>query len=186
MSPGFTPRPLLSVLPLGVAPYTILVRRRVAGVHAPAFVERTMASRLRRSRNSAKVSPGFTPRPLLSGLGGEVRDRVEVPTRVAGVHAPAFVERMSILSDCRKSQTLRVSPGFTPRPLLSEGQRGHAWVQYSVGVSPGFTPRPLLSEPRPDQWRVRGTSSNGVAGVHAPAFVERQNRPREYENVGCL
>ena len=61
-----------------------------------------------------------------------------------------------------------VSPGFTPRPSLSaprvEGDKG---VQ---AVSPGFTPRPSLSAA--DGAHV-GLPPESVAGVHAPAFVER-------------
>ena len=41
-----------------------------------------------------------------------------------------------------------------------------------MGVSPGFTPRPSLSEERLlDRIGLGG----GVAGVHAPAFVERMD-----------
>ena len=61
-----------------------------------------------------------------------------------------------------------VSPGFTPRPWLSEHDRARRAV--SVDVSPGFTPRPWLSAPAappPQEDPVR------VAGVHAPALVER-------------
>ena len=38
------------------------------------------------------VSPGFTPRPSLSGVARDP-DLRRVQPRVAGVHAPAFVER---------------------------------------------------------------------------------------------
>ena len=37
-------------------------------------------------------------------------------------------------------------------------------------VSPGFTPRPSLSAPHPG---VSPSNGRCVAGVHAPAFVER-------------
>ena len=38
---------------------------RVAGVHAPAFVERRSSGPI---RAAGRVSPGFTPRPSLSVL----------------------------------------------------------------------------------------------------------------------
>ena len=65
----------------------------VAGVHAPAFVERPGSGAWRPYRDG--VSPGFTPRPSLSGpLGKTLGAGVMTSFRgVAGVHAPAFVER---------------------------------------------------------------------------------------------
>ena len=63
MSPGFTPRPSLSERRIRPGDSA---RGSVAGVHAPAFVER--ATRPRNSTASARVSPGFTPRPSLSVL----------------------------------------------------------------------------------------------------------------------
>ena len=66
VSPGFTPRPSLSAL-RALRPDP--PRDRVAGVHAPAFVERLSQ---------------FTKRYLKM-------------CRVAGVHAPAFVERTTAL-----------------------------------------------------------------------------------------
>ena len=136
--------------------------RSVAGVHAPAFVERVPAAV--NDRESLDVSPGFTPRPSLSG---EVAPAHSPPAlRVAGVHAPAFVERTS-----RRRWRLRgwpVSPGFTPRPSLSAPCSGHD--PGGCRVSPGFTPRPSLSDRAAAMGR-RGRG--GVAGVHAPAFVER-------------
>ena len=63
LSPGFTPRPLLSATP---APDRLDAGGdAVAGVYAPAFVERDR--RVLRGRIQAVLSPGFTPRPLLSG-----------------------------------------------------------------------------------------------------------------------
>ena len=91
--------------------------------------------------NSFLVSPGFRPRPSLSAL-----ERVgsgDLTEGVAGVSAPAFVERRKLL--CLASDgTLTVSPGFRPRPSLSD----HVQL---AGQSP----------------------LRRVAGVSAPAFVER-------------
>ena len=63
---------------------------RVAGVHAPAFVER--ARRGIRAASLSGVSPGFTPRPSLS-VRQDVHAAEHHAGGVAGVHAPAFVER---------------------------------------------------------------------------------------------
>ena len=65
-----------------------------------------------------------------------------------------------------------MSPGFTPRPSLSED--GWAQAAWTLHVSPGFTPRPSLSGER-----VCGNPNCciGVAGVHTSAFVERTTRP---------
>ena len=58
---------------------------------------------------------------------------------------------------------------FTPRPSLSAG--GVMECEHRrTGVSPGFTPRPSLSGLCP---RRSPRSFIRVAGVHAPAFVER-------------
>ena len=168
VSPGFTPRPSLSDRRRR---HGRGCGRRVAGVHAPAFVERIWGSMADKLAKLAPVSPGFTPRPSLS-VGraveqlGEPVERVspgftprpslsdqQAPRHpcgsagVAGVHAPAFVERSSARS--ARNASTRVSPGFTPRPSLSgrDGRQRH---------------------------RVRAR----VAGVHAPAFVERgRGRP---------
>ena len=160
---------------------------RVAGVHAPAFVERPRryrrtggrpcvspgftprpslsAPRGLRGRAAAGVSPGFTPRPSLSGWRRGRRRRGT--RRVAGVHAPAFVERRNQAR--QESAVPAVSPGFTPRPSLSVDDARHPPPRRRV--SPGFTPRPSLS----GQERVLEAALHvpGVAGVHAPAFVER-------------
>ena len=145
VSPGFTPRPSLSASsPFG-------------GWRTP------------------RVSPGFTPRPSLSEVRlGRVRAR---HAGVAGVHAPAFVER--IPPDWAGSGLDRVSPGFTPRPSLSAGRRG--FESGGVHVSPGFTPRPSLSE---EAARAMVEAAWGVAGVHAPAFVERGPTARRL-SYGC-
>ena len=183
VSPGFTPRPSLSVRDVELSEPARCPR--VAGVHAPAFVERACACESmvdfswvspgftprpslseggpQRRKRHRRVSPGFTPRPSLSGRQRDLR--VVSGLRVAGVHAPAFVERRRYPPPTR---ACLVSPGFTPRPSLSGGavDRRDAGAR----VSPGFTPRPSLSGDQPAIHRVPGP---GVAGVHAPAFVER-------------
>ena len=62
-----------------------------------------------------------------------------------------------------------MSPGFTPRPSLSEDRcRGRA-EDRQADVSPGFTPRPSLSG------RIRRATRRPircVAGVYSPAFVQ--------------
>ena len=106
-------------------------RSRVAGVRAPAFVERG-----RPSSCSAR-------RP-----------------RVAGVRAPAFVERGN--PPCAPP-AVRVSPGFAPRPSLSAA--GRRAVRLVGRVSPGFAPRPSLS--------VVG-DRQGLPGVRvSPGFAPR-------------
>ena len=103
--------------------------RSVAGVYAPAFVERAPSHEYR--RHHLEVSPEFMLRPSLSASedapAGDRRRR-----RVAGVYAPAFVER------------------------AAAGAYRH--------VSPEFMLRPSF---RCTEHRQR------VAGVYAPAFVER-------------
>ena len=84
------------------------------------------------------MSPGFTPRPWLSGHDRWAMKRMTVG--VAGVYAPALVERASVETS---GLPFHVSPGFTPRPWLS-GARPLAWTR-PPRVSPGFTPRPWLS-----------------------------------------
>ena len=64
---------------------------RVAGVSAPAFVERCLQGNFYASLSHG-VSPGSRPRPSLSGVIGE---------------------------GCRLWRTPRVSPGSRPRPSLS-------------------------------------------------------------------
>ena len=118
------------------------------------------------------MSPGFTPRPSLSDA--HAGRRVPDHARVAGVHAPAFVERRGRPTACATSR--QVSPGFTPRPSLSAVEVGRDEPGVHQ-VSPGFTPRPSLSVP------VRAGSGgveSRVAGVHAPAFVERSR-----DTAGC-
>ena len=183
----------------------------VAGVRAPAFVERHCA--LPYCHGYSPVSPGCVPRPSLSawipsgraprkpGVAGvrapafveravdclmhPPRDR-----RVAGVRAPAFVERRRI--DAIKDLAVAVSPGCVPRPSLSD--RARVGTAGGFLVSPGCVPRPSLSVPAEGLARAHSTVSpgcvprpslsvhehlrerhraSGVAGVRAPAFVER-------------
>ena len=68
----------------------------VAGVHAPAFVERL--GRCRGAPAPKRVSPGFTPRPSLSDTDMPAAEYHADPG-VAGVHAPAFVERRGARAD---------------------------------------------------------------------------------------
>ena len=88
VSPGLMPRPSLSVLVGIVRP---VPAEGVAGVDAPAFVERRLRTATASSISSLMVSPGLMPRPSLSGqLHGQPGSHL---VRVAGVDAPAFVER---------------------------------------------------------------------------------------------
>ena len=118
---------------------------RVAGVDAPAFVER----------------PGPSPSSDRCGSG------------VAGVDAPAFVER-SCSAALRACST--VSPGLTLRPSLSVRVVAHLRGREVDGVAgvdaPAFVERrPRWPPSAPAYWRV--------AGVDAPAFVERRR------STGC-
>ena len=114
----------------------------VAGVDAPAFVERRTAKLT--LDKFKKVSPGLMPRPSLSVVQRHLVHRSPL-TGVAGVDAPAFVER--------------TTPTNISTPL---DQPGVAGVD-----APAFVERPHLQF---DTCRPRG-----VAGVDAPAFVERAN-----------
>ena len=86
----------------------------VAGVSAPAFVERIWAKSARLSASS-----------------------------VAGVSAPAFVERCAPLRE--NTACLSVSPGSRLRPSLSDLMRITLSVM-PTHVSPGSRLRPSLSE----------------------------------------
>ena len=117
---------------------------RVAGVHAPAFVERIGGAG--RPSPLPRGSPGFTPRP---SLRTRIRPATSSPTGwVAGVHA-------------RPSLSV-APPAGDPLRRVEQG-------------SPGFTPRPSLSVRAGQVDRHPGV---GVAGVHAPAFVERTSARR--------
>ena len=121
---------------------------RVAGVYAPAFVERLRRSATRR----------------------EVTDR-----RVAGVYAPAFVERCHRRAS-RTSVKGQVSPEFMLRPSLSDLML-HRRLDPDPGVAGVYAPAFVERDAR---WLWRGSRRSGVAGVYAPAFVERGRaaRPR--------
>ena len=165
----------------------------VAGVSAPAFVERSHqrtpeddmpevspGSRPRPSlsvpwrrlaaRRCDSVSPGSRPRPSLSGLRPGPSES-GVP-RVAGVSAPAFVER------CRPAKQLVAAiagvAGVSAPAFVERANVGDI-VTIDSEVSPGSRPRPSLSAvPRRHHVRYAG----GVAGVSAPAFVERSGQGR--------
>ena len=131
VSPGFMPRPSLSDRRGGCGGVRVDC---VAGVHAPAFVERGW---LAPARPVPKVSPGFMPRPSLSGP--------EAPRRGEGQSdvSPGFMPRPSLSAESRPLHTWRlthVSPGFMPRPSLSDdrtrsGVGGGTLVMFAVGSS---------------------------------------------------
>ena len=67
------------------------------------------------------VSPGFEPRPLLSGTGAAADMVVSLKRRgVAGVRTPAFVERSCDDTPASPPVGYEVSPGFEPRPSLGD------------------------------------------------------------------
>lgn len=67
----------------------LMIREGVAGVYSPAFVERLLVAVV--PCPSRRVSPGMTPRPLLSAY--LYRSGAESGLRsVAGIRPPAFVE----------------------------------------------------------------------------------------------
>ena len=114
----------------------------VAGVDAPAFVERR--ARPVTPVPPDDVSPGLMPRPSLSAPAVSFPDRANAS--VAGVDAPAFVERPT-----------------TPR-------KATASAASVAGVdAPAFVERPTTP-------RKATASAASVAGVDAPAFVERSKR----------
>ena len=159
VSPGFTPRPSLSDAP-GPAQPTSSRAPRVAGVHAPAFVERRSgtAYRPRSTRVAGVHAPAFVER-------SRARRGIAASTGVAGVHAPAFVERTNARWG---SASPRCVAGVHAPAFVERRPSGPPTCRPTV--SPGFTPRPSLSVPGMD---ATYTAPTGVAGVHAPAFVER-------------
>ena len=146
-----------------------LNRQCVAGVSAPAFVERSRRAGNYVGCRLGTVSPGSRPRPSLSDLV-----RAAQPLRtdsVAGVSAPAFVERRS--TECIQDDKLACRVAGVSAPAFVE--RGKARVARATwdaggcvaGVSaPAFVERAMRSR----RWR----SCCCVAGVSAPAFVERR------------
>ena len=137
VSPEFRLRPLLS------APRPQRLEAAyagVAGVQAPAFVERTKDATIlipAASSVAGVQAPAFVER------GGFLRQGHPNPAGVAGVQAPAFVERTRPWCLSRRSRT--VSPEFRLRPLLSDPITCRC-ITGSVHVSPEFRLRPLLSE----------------------------------------
>ena len=111
---------------------------RVAGVDAPAFVERFQSTKLLPS--GTRVSPGLTLRPSLSD-GRETLRRV-----VACDVSPGLTLRPSLSGGIARADGVapgRVSPGLTLRPSLSAFDLLKLAVQGNV--SPGLTLRPSLS-----------------------------------------
>ena len=183
---------------------------RVAGVSAPAFVERSEPGG--HQQRGVRVSPGSRPRPSLSD---HVVDLIRVHREVSPGSRPR--PSLSVVFLRRPVPRWRVSPGSRPRPSLSAvdmavidiGQRlvspgsrprpslseeGPATMSIRYSVSPGSRPRPSLSagsssgplprvrvsprsRPRPSlsgaAVRHPPRTRHGVAGVSAPAFVER-------------
>ena len=138
MSPGLMPRPSLS------APVVVIFVSRHVRV-SPGLKPRPSLSGNPDDLNNPRrcVSPGLMPRPSLSGWA-VLEGRCLELSRVAGVDAPAFVERGCQAR--RLDRILRVSPGLMPRPSLSADA-----LSLTVVVKLA-----------------------GVAGVDAPAFVERR------------
>ena len=141
----------------------IVRSRGVAGVYAPAFVERIQSWQIVRA--ASDVSLGFMLQPSLSAgtnptwtdpvdtvsLGFMLQPSLSVQETwidlflkpcVAGVYAPAFVERLFDIAG--GSHPPAVSLGFMLQPSLSA-----AMIQFE------------------------SDADGGVAGVYAPAFVER-------------
>ena len=140
---------------------------RVAGVYAPAFVERGMGTMTR--RNSLLVSPEFMLRPSLSAPAPMVRHR-----EAQGV-SPEFMLRPSLSEDASKggSPTFQTCVAGVYAPAFVERTCRTAAPRRGWSVSPEFMLRPSLSGPAKehvDRDRYR------VAGVYAPAFVERPCR----------
>ena len=78
-----------------------------------------------------------------------------------------------VCPDTAPLQNLAVSPGLTLRPSLSVGETRLGGAR-GADVSPGLTLRPSLSAP--ECRVVRAIRCHRVAGVDAPAFVERTLR----------
>ena len=104
----------------------------------------------------AAVSPGLQPRPSLSGA--EQRGITAIPGGVAGVTAPALIERATVMRG--PLGVGQVSPGLQPRPSLS----GRQWTADVAGdhVSPGLQPRPSLSGVNGDPTGGGGQVSPGL------------------------
>ena len=124
--------------------------------------------------------------------------------------SPGFMLRPSLSAPGGDAMTLDaflVSPGFMLRPSLSGDEDGTAGADSQV--SPGFMLRPSLSGRRqhqPDSARGArvagvyapafverytkvydsGRNAPCVAGVYAPAFVEREERQTKAKKRGCV
>ena len=196
-SPGFTPRPSLSAYRRRAEPRP--PHPGVAGVHAPAFVERVIAGV--RNLHAGWVagvhapafverwnchppasempigSPGFTPRPSLSAETASRRPP-RVRGGVAGVHAPAFVERDDSLRRVLDAWLTWVAgvhaPAFVERASAAGLPGGVSFTGVAGVHAPAFVERRRTSA------GPAGRRSSGVAGVHAPAFVERFRAPRPW------
>ena len=116
------------------------------------------------ARRHLAVSPGFTPRPSLSGPRGQAMH--PCASRVAGVHTSTFVER----SGRAPAPPVGSSVAGVHTSAFVERSSRAGWSVQRFHVSPGFTPRPSLSETR-QYLSCHGGGS--VAGVHTSAFVER-------------
>ena len=84
---------------------------------------------------------------------------------VAGIRTPAFVERwLSAASPCQGTSVAGIrTPAFV--------ERERRVVEHGVvDVSPGFAPRPSLSD---YQCMETNPAPESVAGIRTPAFVER-------------
>ena len=230
VSPEFMLRPSLSG-PVDLS-RDVAGTAGVAGVYAPAFVERrawppvgpytgqVSPELMLRPSLSERIHRAELPRPLPAGVAGVYAPAfVERPKRsavilvagrVAGVYAPAFVERgarhslrRSLCSGLRSGNsgtttTVTVSPEFMLRPSLSAREIAALTLAPDLKVSPEFMLRPSLSEVhghdsddgaptakvspefmlRPSlsggiPVRIRPSWMRRVAGVYAPAFVER-------------
>ena len=146
---------------------------------SPGFTPRPSLSGLRVCRSCSgerRVSPGFTPRPSLSALRTVYPS--SVLASVAGVHASAFVERGQPRPRPRRQ------PGGVAGVHASafvERRRATRRSSRRTTVSPGFTPRPSLSAPQDEP---EGAAGSRVAGVHASAFVERRpGTPPSHETI---
>ena len=101
------------------------------GSRTPAFVERSSSAG---SAPSSTVSPGSRPRPSLSAGSGGLDPAFR--SCVAGVSAPAFVERWTTFSTLAKAS--RVSPGSrTPAFVERSNYMWRDYTRMQLCVSPG-------------------------------------------------
>ena len=141
---------------------------RVAGVYAPALVERAQAITQSLTREAH-------PRAWASNSG---RSRAQAITQsltreasVAGVYAPALVERVT--AALPPVIVVRVAGVYAPA-LVERRQTARALRGTTLHVSPGFTPPALVERSSTRELaRCRIAFGKGVAGVYAPALVER-------------